>query len=136
MSTRLFDVIDVGLEVAHDGLGTVDQALQSRTQATDRLSGLVQQHRDLVGRQGGQTGPQRRRRPDLAGERCAFGDGLPGGEVLVGSPGDTRSRYCSPTADTECTLAMESTGTLYLSLMLIVARTPVSVGSTSVTLPT
>ena len=93
---------------------------RARTQATDRLSGLVQQHQDLVGGQG-RTDPAHsvERRPDLAGTvplvmECS------GGEVLVGFAQATQVEYCSPTADTECTLAMESTGTLYLSLMLIV----------------
>ena len=38
-------------------------------------------------------------------------------------------------ADTECTFADASTGILYRLSMLIVARAPFSVGSTSVTLP-
>jgi hypothetical protein len=50
-------------------------------------------------------------------------------------PSDTRSTYCSPTADTECTFADASTGILYRSAILMVACTPVSVGSTAVTLP-
>jgi hypothetical protein len=54
---------------------------------------------------------------------------------LPGLPSDTRSRYCSPIADTECTLATASTGILNWLSMLIVALAPVSVGSTAVTLP-
>ena len=56
-------------------------------------------------------------------------------KYVPGLPADTRSRYCSPTADTECTLAVASIGTLYRSSILIVARAPRSVGSTSVTVP-
>lgn len=60
---------------------------------------------------------------------------MPGGEVLPGLPAETRSRYCSPTADTECTLATASTGILYWLSILIVASAPWVVGSTAVTLP-
>ncbi|PQM46461.1 hypothetical protein C1Y40_03370 [Mycobacterium talmoniae] len=59
----------------------------------------------------------------------------PGRKCCGGLPLDTRSRYCSPTADTECTFADASIGILYLLAMLIVARAPASVGSTLVTLP-
>ena len=48
---------------------------------------------------------------------------------------DTRSRYCSPTADTECTLADASTGILYGPPCSSWPTTPLFVGSTSVTLP-
>ncbi len=51
-------------------------------------------------------------------------------------PADTRSRYCSPTADTECTCAEASAGILYLLSRRMVATAPSSVGSTEVTLPT
>src|ERR1700727_3022809 len=37
----------------------------------------------------------------------------PGEKNLPGAPVDTRSRYCSPIADTECTLPDESTGSFY-----------------------
>ena len=48
----------------------------------------------------------------------------PSAKYWPGCRSDTRSRYCSPIADTECTLADASTGILYWSLMLIVARAP------------
>ncbi|SKU45906.1 Uncharacterised protein [Mycobacteroides abscessus subsp. abscessus] len=60
----------------------------------------------------------------------------PGEKYLAGFCADTRSMYCSPTADTECTFAEESIGILYWSLIRNVARTPCSVGSTRVTFPT
>ena len=59
----------------------------------------------------------------------------PASKYSPGLPADTRSMYCSPTAVTERTLALASTGILYLSLMLRLATAPVSVGSTSVTRP-
>ena len=59
----------------------------------------------------------------------------PGEKNPCALPSDTRSRYCSPTADTECTLADASSGILNWLSMLIVASAPFSVGSTAVTLP-
>ena len=52
-----------------------------------------------------------------------------------GLPVDTRSRYCSPMAETECTFADASTGILNWLSMLISARAPCSVGVTDLTLP-
>src|ERR1700727_3926591 len=60
----------------------------------------------------------------------------PGEKNFPGPPVDTRSRYCSPIADTECTLAEASTGVLYRLSMLSVALTPCAGGSTLVTRPT
>src|SRR5271167_2698395 len=46
------------------------------------------------------------------GEQYLVAAGGPGKFLLPGPPVDTRSRYCSPIADTECTLAEASTGIL------------------------
>ena len=77
-----------------------------------RVDLLLGQHRQtLVGRV--------QRGTDLAGHR-ALGDRLTRLRYWSVVPSDTRSRYCSPMADTECTLADASTGILNWLSMLIV----------------
>lgn len=103
-------LLDVRVDVSDDRLGAVDQSLQCRPEAADRQRRLIEQRGELV--------PAAPARPLFVASRwlglisrgtvpCVMV--CPGEKYWLNSS-DTRSTYCLPIADTECTLATASTG--------------------------